>query len=154
MSINSCIFMGNLGADPDLRYLTDGREVVNISIACSERWKDKNGVEQEQTEWVRCVGFGKRAKVIAEHFKKGSQIHVTTKCRTRKWQNQEGKDQCTTEFVIQDFQFCGQRSGGGNDAKAQQQAAAYDNSTPPASAYADAAGGDFDDDIPFLLVER
>lgn len=147
MSINQCVFMGNLGGDPDLTYLPDGREVVNFSVACSERYKDKNGEIQEKTEWVRCVGFGKRAAVIADHFRKGSQIHVTTKCRTRKWQNHEGKDQWTTEFVIQDFQFCGRRSDGGY-AKAQQQAAAYDNNPPPAPR-SDDDFDDFDDVIPF-----
>lgn len=154
MSINHCVFMGNLGVDPDLRYLPDGREVVNISVACTEKWKDANGEIKENTEWIRAVCFGKRAKAIAEYFKKGSQIHITTKSRTRKYQASDGTDRWTTEYVISDFQFCGQRSGDSGDTRAKQQAAAYgqaptDPNAPPTSAYANAGphpGDDFDDD--------
>lgn len=143
--------MGNLGADPDLRYLNDGCEVVTVSIACTEKWKDKAGQVQESTEWVRAVCFGKRAKAIADYFKKGSQIHVTTKSRTRKYEK-NGIDHWTTEYVISDFQFCGQRTGD-SSAKASQQAAAYNRTSeqPPASAYEGQAASydDFNDDIPF-----
>lgn len=153
MSINNCVFMGHLGQDPDLKFLPDGREVVNISVACTEKWKDKNGQPQESTEWIRAVCFGKRAKAIADYFEKGSQIHITTKSRTRKYQDKDGSDRWTTEYVISDFQFCGKASGG-SDAKAQQQAASYDRGPAPQSA---ASGNeppagfydDFDDQIPF-----
>lgn len=149
--------MGNLGADPDLRFLPDGREVVNISVACTEKWKDKSGQIQESTEWIRAVCFGKRAKAIADHLQKGSHIHITTKSRTRKYQHTDGSDRWTTEYVIQDFQFCGQRAAGNGDARAAQQAAAYgqasapsDPNQPPESAYEGAGYNDFDDDrIPF-----
>lgn len=157
MSVNKCTFMGNLGADPDIRYMSDGRAVANLSIACGERWKDKTTDEiKEHTEWIRAVVFGKRAEVIAEHFKKGSQIYIEGKMRTRKWQDNNGKDNWTTEIVVDAFEFCGQRSGGG-DAKAQQQAAAYDRGAPAQSGSAHGQGNmppppdydNFDDDIPF-----
>ena len=157
MSINLCQFIGNLGQDPDLRYMPDGRAVVNLSIACSERWKDKQtGETKESTEWIRAVCFGKRAQVIAEHFKKGSQIYVSGKMRTRQYE-QDGIKRYSTEIVVEEFQFCGNRSGNG-DTKAQQQAAAYDRSpvpkgvdNPSVSAYSGDAGSydDFDDQIPF-----
>lgn len=151
MAVNKCIFIGNMGADPALTYLPDGRGVVNFSIACGERWKDKNGEVQERTEWIRCVGFGRRAEVISEYFSKGSQIYIEGKMRTREYEK-DGVKHWATEIVIDNFEFCGQRSGG-SDAKAQQQAAAYGqqsaqqpvgaNSSQPANY------NDFDDDIPF-----
>ena len=124
MSINHCTFMGHLGQDPEIKYLPDGTAVANISVACSEKWKDKvSGEIKEKTEWIRAVVFGKRAEVIAEHFKKGSQIHITTKARTRDY-DKDGVKVYVTEFVISEFQFCGQRTDTGG-AKATQQAAAY-----------------------------
>lgn len=161
MSVNKCIFKGNLGQDPDLRFMPNGREVCNISIACGERWKDKNtGKIHEQTEWIRAVAFGGLAKVIAEHFKKGSEIYIEGKMRTRKYQDKDGSDRYSTEIVADTFDFCGGRSSGNGDQKAQQQSAAYDlqsapayGDNPPASAYEGAMGGDqFDDDIPFASL--
>ncbi len=161
MSINNCVFMGNLGQDPSIAYLPDGRAVTNLSIACTKKWKDKNSGEiKEKTEWVRAVVFGKRAEVISEHFKKGSQIHITGEMCTRSYER-EGVKHWTTEIVISDFQFCGQRSDG-NSEKSAQQANSYsqgdankkkqggyqggNKNTPPV---ADNYGSDFDDDIPF-----
>lgn len=156
MSINRVEVMGNLGADVDLRFLPDGRAVGNFSVACGEQWKDKTtGEKKEHTEWIRCVCFGKRAEIIAEYHKKGSQIYVSGKMRTRKWQDQAGVDRYTTEVVVDDFQFCGQRAGGGSDAKAQEQARAYQqqggnrSSNEPPMPDAAPGGYDFDDDIPF-----
>jgi single-strand DNA-binding protein len=160
MAVNKCIFMGNLGADVDLRFLPNGTAVGNFSIACSERWKDKQSGEiKENTEWVRLVVFGKRAETINEYFKKGSQIYVETKVRTRKWEK-DGVTHYATEFVIDNFDFCGQRSGGGNDARAQQQAASYGqqgsnqsrssgNNPPAYDAPPPGYDDEFIDDIPF-----
>lgn len=159
MSVNKAIIKGNLGQDPDLRFMPNGREVVNFSVACGERWKDKTtGEIKEQTEWLRIVAFGGLAKVLAEHFKKGDQIYLEGKIRTRKYQDKDGSDRYSTEIVADTFDFCGSRSGGDNgDQRAQQQAAAYDRQSapsygdnPPASAYEGAMGSEqFDDDIPF-----
>jgi single-strand DNA-binding protein len=132
--------MGNLGADPDKRVLPDGTVVVNLSIACSEKWKDKiTGEIKENTEWVRAAIFGKRAEVVAEHFKKGNQIYVQGKMRTRSYEK-DGVKHWVTEIMVNDFQFCGNRPGGDN-TKAQQQAEAYG-----AGANFEAP---FDNDIPF-----
>jgi single-strand DNA-binding protein len=156
MALNLCQFMGNLGQDPDIRYLPDGRAVANISIACTDRWKDKQSGEiKENTEWVRAVAFGRRAEVIGEYFKKGNQIYISGKMRTRSYEK-DGVKHYTTEIVIDNFDFCGQRSGGGNDARAQQQAAAYGQggsakggNKPPAYDAPPPDYSDFDDDIPF-----
>jgi single-strand DNA-binding protein len=135
--------MGNLGADPDKKILPDGTVLVNFSIACSEKWKDKaTGELKESTEWVRAVVFGRRAEVIAEHFKKGNQIYVQGKMRTRSYEK-DGVKHYATEILVNEFQFCGQRSGGQNDERAGQQAAAYGHSAMPDPSM------DFDDDIPF-----
>jgi single-strand DNA-binding protein len=159
MSVNKVIVMGNLGSDPEVRHLPDGRAVVNFSVACSEKWKDKaTGEIKENTEWVRAVCFGKRGEVIGEHFKKGQQIYIEGKMRTRKWQGTDGTDRYTTEVVVDEFQFCGNKpSGNTGDARAQQQASAYSQNktaapqsdNPPTSAYNNAYPSDFDDDIPF-----
>lgn len=155
MSLNHCTFMGYLGQDPEIKYLPDGTAVANISVACSEKWKDKvSGEIKEKTEWIRAVVFGKRAEVIAEHFKKGSQIHITTKARTRDY-DKDGVKHYVTEFVISEFQFCGQRTDNGG-AKATQQAAAYGGKAQQATKqsapnYPDNNNypDDFSDDIPF-----
>lgn len=142
MSINLCQFMGNLGADPELKTLPDGRAVVNFSLACGEKWKDKTtGEIKEKTEWIRVVMFGKRAEVVNEHFKKGSQIYVTGKMRTRDYEK-DGVKHWATEIVADEFQFCGNRpAGSGGEAKAQQQAQAYEGMPE--------YGDSFNDDIPF-----
>ncbi|MGZ4968018.1 MAG: single-stranded DNA-binding protein [Methylobacter sp.] len=162
MAINCCVFMGNFGQDPDLRYLPDGTACVNISIACGEKWKDKvSGEVKEHTEWIRAVIFGKRAEVVAQYFKKGSQIHVTGKQRTRSY-DKDGVKHYATEILVNEFQFCGQRSEGGGDARASQQASAYgqgqqrrpsasqgnSNMPEPPPNYAD-FDDPFDDQIPF-----
>jgi single-strand DNA-binding protein len=149
MALNLMQCMGNLGQDPDIRYLPDGRAVANLSIACGERWKDKESGEiKENTEWIRAVAFGRRAEVIGEYFKKGSQIYISGKMRTREYEK-DGVKHWATEIVIDNFEFCGQRSGG-NDAKAQQQAAAYgqQSAQQPAAAH-DNYDAPYDDDIMF-----
>ena len=160
MSVNKAIIKGRLGADVDFRQLPSGVSVANFSVACGERWKDKQtGEVKEHTEWMRVVAFGKLAEIIVKYFSKGSEIYIEGKIRTRKWQGQDGQDRYTTEIVAETFDFCGSQQSGTDDTKAKQQAAAYgqasggDPNTPPTSAYANAAphpGDDFDDDsIPF-----
>jgi single-strand DNA-binding protein len=132
--------MGNLGGDVEIKALPDGTSVGNFSIACGEKWKDKaTGEIKEKTEWVRVVVFGRRAEVISEHFKKGSQIYVSGKLRTREWEK-DGAKHYMTEVVADNFQFCGQRSDTGS-VKVSQQAAAYQ---PQPDNFED-----FDLDIPF-----
>ena len=104
--------IGYMGQDPDMRFLpTDGSPVVNISVATTERWVDKKtGAEQERTEWHRCVAFGRRAEVIGEYARKGSEVFVEGRARTRKWTDDKGSDHYTTEFVLSNFQFLGKRT--------------------------------------------
>ena len=146
MAINNCVFMGNLGADPVLAHLPSGKVVANFSIACGRRWKDKQtGELKEETDWFRCVAFNKTAEMIGEYFKKGSQIHVTTQARTRSWES-EGAKHYITEFLVRDFQFCGNRQQGGIS---KQQANDYSQGNPPPTGGVDNFDGQYDDDIPF-----
>jgi single-strand DNA-binding protein len=105
--LNQCNFIGRLGNDPEVRYQPSGDAVANLSLAVGSKWKDKQGQQQENTEWVRLVAFGKLAEIIGEYLRKGSQIFVTAKCRTRKWKDQQGIDRYTTEFVIDNMQMLG-----------------------------------------------
>lgn len=102
--INKVILVGNLGQDPEIRYLPDGSPVANVNLATSESWMDKNsGQRQERTEWHRVVFFGKIAEIVAEHVKKGSKLYVEGKLQTRKWQDQSGQDRYTTEIIVDGF---------------------------------------------------
>jgi single-strand DNA-binding protein len=141
--LNQCNFIGRLGNDPELKFLPTGDAVVNISIAVSEKWKDKQGQKQEKTEWIRCTAFKRQAEVIGEYLKKGSLVHITGKFTTRKWDNKEGVTQYSTEIVIQGMQMLDSRSdnqGGQSSAPSQEpepQVQKVDNSF------------DEEDDIPF-----
>ena len=112
-SVNKAILVGNLGKDPEVRYLPEGGAVCNFSIATTETWKDKAGEKQEKTEWHRISMFGKLAEIAGEYLKKGSSVYVEGRIQTRKWQNKEGQDQYTTEIVADRMQMLGGRSGGG-----------------------------------------
>lgn len=148
-SVNKVILIGNLGRDPEVRYMPSGDAIANLSVATTETWKDKAGEKQEATEWHRVVFFGKQAEICGQYLKKGSQIYVEGSLRTRKWQDKDGNDRYTTEIVATEMQMLGSRGAGtaaSNDSPGQEQpepAAAR-----PASAKS-ATGADFDDDIPF-----
>lgn len=149
-SVNKVILIGNLGKDPETRYLPSGDAVTNVSIATSEKWKDKSGEQQEHTEWHRVAFFGKTAEIAGEYLKKGSPVYVEGRIRTRKWQDKEGQDRYSTEIVADRMQLLGGRSGG-----------AESMSREPVAAGAGAGGGgtkaaprkgtidELDDDIPF-----
>jgi len=114
--INKVILVGNLGQDPEVRYMPNGNAVANISVATSESWKDKNtGQMQEKTEWHRVVLFGKLAEVAGEYLRKGSQVYVEGQLQTRKWQDQNGQDRYSTEVVVQGFNGVMQMLGGRNE---------------------------------------
>lgn len=99
--INKVILVGNLGQDPEVRFMPNGNAVANISIATSESWKDRNsGQLQEKTEWHRVVIFGKLAEIAGEYLRKGSQVYLEGKLQTKKWKDQQGQDRYTTEVVI------------------------------------------------------
>ena len=112
--INKVILIGNLGADPEVRYTQSNTAIANLSIATSETWKDKQtGEPREQTEWHRCVAYRRLAEIAGEYLKKGSKVYVEGRLQTRKWQGQDGVERYTTEIVINDLQMLDGRPGGG-----------------------------------------
>ena len=154
-SVNKVILVGNLGRDPETRYMPDGAAITNASVATSFQWNDKaSGEKKEETEWHRVVFRGKLAEIAGEYLKKGSQVYVEGRLRTRKWQDKEGQDKYTTEIVADRMQMLGSRSGAGEprgeprgDAPPTESKAAE-----PKSAAAKKPAGKFDDledDIPF-----
>jgi single-strand DNA-binding protein len=113
--INKVILIGNLGADPEIRYTQSGTPVVNFRIATTERWKGQDGQQQEQTEWHSIVAWRRLAEICAEFLSKGSKVYIEGKLQTRKWQDQNGNDRYTTEIVARDMQMLtprGTSSGG------------------------------------------
>lgn len=116
--INKVILIGNLGADPEVRYTQSNTAIANLSIATSETWKDKQtGEPREQTEWHRCVAYRRLAEIAGEYLKKGSKVYVEGRLQTRKWQGQDGVERYTTEIVINDLQMLDGRPGGGQGSQ-------------------------------------
>ena len=146
-SVNKVILIGNLGADPETRYLPSGDAVTNIRIATTETWKDKGGEKQEHTEWHRIAFFGKQAEIAGEYLKKGSPVYVEGRIRTRKWQDKDGQDRYSTEIVADRMQLLGSR-GGGMESVAREPAAVTGTPTKPA-ARRDESWKSMEDDIPF-----
>jgi single-strand DNA-binding protein len=118
--VNKVILVGNLGNDPEVRYMPNGSAVANLNIATSESWKDQQGQMQERTEWHRLVAYRKTAEIIGEYCRKGSQIYIEGKLQTRKWQDQDGNDRYTTEVVINEMQMLGGRQNNDNQGGQQQ----------------------------------
>jgi single-strand DNA-binding protein len=112
--VNKVIIVGNLGNDPEIRYMPNGNAVANLSIATSESWKDQQGAQQERTEWHKVTMYRRLAEIAGEYLKKGSQIFIEGKLQTRKWQDQQGNDRYTTEIIADNMQMIG---GGGQNAK-------------------------------------
>lgn len=149
-SVNKVILIGNLGADPETRYLPSGDAVTNIRIATSEKWKDKSGGQQEHTEWHRIAFFGKLAEIAGEYLKKGSPVYVEGRIRTRKWQDKDGQDKYSTEIVADRMQLLGGR-GGGSESMSREPApaAAAGAAARPQGKKGGGAFDEMDDDIPF-----
>lgn len=146
-SLNRVMLIGNLGKDPEQKFLPNGDAVVNFSIACSESWKDKNtGEKVEKTEWISIVAYRKLAEICGKWLTKGSKVYVEGKYQTRKWQDKNGEDRWSTEVLIHDMQMLGAISegGGGPYQAAPVQAAPAQSQAAPAP-----INNDFDDDIPF-----
>ena len=144
--VNKVTLIGNLGADPEVRYTANGSAVANIRLATAESWRDReSGETQERTEWHRVVFFSRLAEIVGEYLKKGSQVYIEGRLQTRKWQDRDGNDRYTTEIVANEIQMLGGRGGGGGfDAPSQSSSpspAQNSNNEPPMD--------DFDDDIPF-----
>ncbi|GGC03574.1 hypothetical protein GCM10011352_32180 [Marinobacterium zhoushanense] len=164
--INKVILIGNLGGDPEVRYMPSGNAVTNVTLATSESWKDKqSGQQQERTEWHRVVFFNRLAEIAGEYLRKGSKVYVEGSLRTRKWQGQDGQDRYTTEIVASELQMLDGR-GGESGGYAQSEPMGYGQpqsqpqgqprqqqrpaSQPQQAPAAPAPDMDpFDDDIPF-----
>lgn len=154
--INKVILIGNLGSDPEVRYMPNGNAVANLSIATSESWQDKqSGERQERTEWHRAIVFKRLAEIAGEYLRKGSKVYIEGRLRTRKWQDQSGIERYTTEIVVDDLQMLDRAAGrefnapnqgqlGGNDFNPQDQSPAKNAAMEHAP-----LTEDFDDDIPF-----
>ncbi len=170
--INKVILIGNLGNDPEVRYMPSGGAVANLTLATSESWRDKTtGEQREKTEWHKVAVFGKLAEIAGEYLRKGSQVYIEGQLQTRKWQDQSGQDRYTTEVVVQGFngvmQMLGarqqgapavggqapQQGGWGQPQQPVQQAQAPRQQAAPAQQPAQSQYNeppmDFDDDIPF-----
>jgi single-strand DNA-binding protein len=145
--VNKVILIGNLGQDPEVRYMPNGNAVANVTVATSESWKDKNtGETQERTEWHRVVFFRRLAEIVGEYLKKGSKVYVEGRLQTRKWQDQNGQDRYTTEIVADQMQMLDSRGGGMPMGSGDSPQVTSGSSAPPA---APQQGQDWDDDIPF-----
>ena len=140
--VNKVIIVGNLGNDPETRYMPSGTAVTNLSVATSRSWKDRqSGEQKEHTEWHKVAMFDRLAEIAAEYLRKGSQVYIEGRLQTRKWQDKDGNDRWTTEIVANEMQMLGGRAGSGAPAM---------NDAPSPSAPPPKSGSDdFDDDIPF-----
>jgi len=151
-SVNKVILVGNLGADPETRYMPNGDAVCNIRVATTESWKDKqSGEKKELTEWHRVVFYRKLAEIAGQYLKKGSQVYLEGRIRTRKWQDKEGQERYTTEIEANEMQMLGRREGLG-DSPPRESGGRGAQAKPESQPAAPAAGGgfnDFEDDIPF-----
>jgi len=168
-SVNKVILVGNLGKDPETRYMPDGAAVTNFSIATTDQWKDKSGEKQEKTEWHRISTFQRLAEIAGEYLKKGSQVYIEGRLQTRKWTDKDGVEKYTTEIIADKMQMLGSRQGmggdggdggnsggsrgpsGGGDYPRGSSGSAGGAAKPAGAAKAGGAAkfDDFEDDIPF-----
>lgn len=152
--VNKVIIVGNLGQDPEIRYMPSGGAVANLRIATSDTWKDKaTGEAQERTEWHRVVMFGRLGEIAGEYLRKGSKVYIEGRLQTRKWQDNSGQDRYTTEIVANEMQMLDARGGAGGDfaggGQQQRSAPQQQKQQQPAMAGMPEELADFDDDIPF-----
>lgn len=168
-SINKVTLIGNLGKDPEMRYMPSGEAIANLTLATTDVWKDKAGAKQEKTEWHRISMFGRIAEVAGEYLKKGSSVYIEGRLQTRKWQDKDGQDRYTTEIVANEMKMLGGRPGGGSesttsfdDSDRGERSNERGSATPRATGQPTGSGSssgasapkkakldDFDDDIPF-----
>ena len=148
-SVSKVILVGNLGRDPEIKVFPSGDQVANVTIACTDKWKDKQtGEAKEHTEWVRLVFNGRLAEIAGQYLRKGSQVYVEGSIRTRKWQDQSGQDRYATEVRVDQMQML----GGRQDASGERQPSRAAPARQPQRSAAPAGGGGFEDmdsDVPF-----
>ena len=159
--VNKAVILGNVGDDPSIRYMPNGKAVANFTVATSESWKDQQGQKQERTEWHRCTAYDKLAEIIGEYVKKGSKLYLEGKLQTRKWQDQQGQDRYTTEIIVSEMQMLdGKPQQGGQQApqgQQQQQRHPQQQQAPQNNGYQQARSQpvpqqespQFDDDLPW-----
>jgi len=147
-SLNKVMILGNLGRDPEVRYMPNGEAVANFSIATTDSWKDKDGNKQERTEWHNIVMYRKLAEIAGEYLKKGSPVYIEGKLQTRKWQTKEGQDRYTTEIIADSMQMLGSKTQN-NDAGNSNTQAKQNNASAPQETQSNDAFDDFESDIPF-----
>jgi single-strand DNA-binding protein len=146
--INKVIIVGNLGGDPETRYMPSGSAVTNLTVATNESWKDKQtGEQKDRTEWHKVAMFNRLAEIAAEYLRKGSQVYIEGKLRTRKWQDKSGQDRWTTEIIADEMQMLGGRGGAGGGGGSAPMSSGQDSGPPGAPPQT--GPDDFDDDIPF-----
>ncbi len=156
--VNKVVLLGNLGNDPEIRYMPNGTAVANLSLATSESWKDQQGQIQERTEWHRLTMYRKLAEIAGEYLKKGSQIYVEGKLQTRKWQDQQGQDRYTTEIVVEEMQMLG-GNGGSNSGQPNNQGNYQQGGYAPQGGqkqggYAPNQGGGYQNQSPTPLAQQ
>ena len=145
--INKVILIGNLGADPEVRFLPSGNAIANLSLATSDSWKDKQtGEMKDRTEWHRVVMFNRLGEIAGEYLKKGAKVYIEGRLQTRKWQDQSGKDRYTTEIVAENMQMLDRAGEIPHGAAGES---SYSKAPPAPPVEATATADDFDDDIPF-----
>jgi single-strand DNA-binding protein len=151
--VNKVILIGNVGVDPEVRYMPNGNAVATVSIATTEAWKDKQtGEKQEKTEWHRVVFFNRLGEIVGEYLRKGAKVYVEGSLRTRKWQDQQGQDKYTTEIVASDLQMLDGKSNFADDNSSSQQSHQGSTNRPqsnkPQAPQQDILE-ELDDDVPF-----
>lgn len=144
--INKAILIGNLGADPEIRYTQSGTQVATFNVATTERWRGQDGQMQESTEWHRIVAWAKLAEICGEYLQKGSRVYIEGKIQTRKWQDQNGVDRYTTEIVAREMKMLSPRGGEGGQGGGYGGGSGYDSFPEPQGG---GFGGDTGDDVPF-----
>ncbi|HTH93817.1 MAG TPA: single-stranded DNA-binding protein [Rhodocyclaceae bacterium] len=161
-SVNKVILVGNLGADPESRYMPNGDAVCNVRLATTESWKDKSsGEKKEITEWHRVVFYRRLAEIAGQYLKKGTPVYIEGRIRTRKWQDKEGQERYTTEIEATEMQMLGRREGmgdspregggsyGGASNASSSGSSSYGSGSAPKKPAGNSNMGDFEDDIPF-----
>jgi single-strand DNA-binding protein len=150
-SVNKVILIGNLGKDPETRYMPNGDAVTNITLATTETWKDKNGEKQEKTEWHRVTFYRKLAEIAGEYLKKGRPVYVEGRLETRKWTDKAGIERYTTDVIATDMKMLGSKPGSSSYEGGEREESAYAPSSSGSKTPARSSTGfdDMDDDIPF-----
>lgn len=152
-SLNKVMLIGNLGRDPEIRYLPSGGQVANFSIATTDKWKNKEGNMEDRTEWHNIVAFGRLAEICGEYLRKGKQVYIEGRLQTRSWEDKDGNKRYMTEIVAREMQMLGRRddAGGGGGPRSGSSGGSRGPGGPGPAAPSDQGGGYMqeDDDIPF-----